>query len=150
MIKLLIRIPLIFIFIFGMIQCADVSPDDTKITIDPASFTIEGLADERLYESFKISVKNKEGEPLNGVKITISFLFAPDFNCPPSAALCTDPPARLLDKNKEYQSSPFTTKTDEDGTYTVWLEYWHGAAWKGTLEVNSGTAYQKADVEVKE
>jgi len=148
--NIFIRILMIFVIAAGMTRCADVSPDDTDIIIYPESFSLKGLADERLNQSFEIVVKNKKGEPLNDVEITIAFKFAPDFNCPPSSVTCTIPPGLLLDENRNPQNSPFTTKTKEDGKYTVWLNYWHGAEWKGQLEVYSGTAYESADVEVKQ
>lgn len=146
----LLKIFIISLTLFGVIHCSDVAPDDTDIIIYPNDFELKGLADERLRQNFEIVVKNKKGEPLNGIEITIKFTFAPDFNCPPSSFFCSIPPAILLDENRNVQNSPFTAKTNEDGRYTVWVDYWHGAEWKGALEVYSGTAYESAGFEIKQ
>lgn len=136
------------ILIIGAIQCEDVAPDDAEITINPTSGDYKNTTDEFFHQTFTISVKDSKGVPLNGVEITIEFVWAPNYSCPEPNCV---PVLKLIDKDNKEVSSPFTTRTLDNGTYPITLRlYASGYSYEADLVVRSGTAYASAKIKMNQ
>lgn len=143
-VKFLMLFPIITLVTLG---CANVAPDDAEVTINPDKIDLSDTIDDFVNQQFVITVKDKNGNPLNAVEITISFIFAPDYSCPVGNCVRS---VQLVDKDGNDVSSPFTTTTDTDGTYIITLRlYAKGKAYKGNLEVRAGaTGFKSVEVKV--
>jgi hypothetical protein len=134
--------------IFATTHCSDVAPDNTVITIDPDRVDYDDQVDDYFNETFLITVKNRQGEPLNDVEITIEFVWAPDYSCPTPG--CT-PALIMFDKDGNQVSSPFTTRTRDDGTYPVILRLnAKGYSYKADLKVWSGTNFASSEISMNQ
>lgn len=134
--------------------CADdnVAPSSAVITISPEGATVTDTSTTSSWHTryFTILVKDsKTAAPMNDVEITISFpLAVPDF----SGAV------QLYNGNNAV-NSPFKAKTDSMGTYILRFDYISGGdsngdgtadmAYKGDLEVRSGSVFTSVTFEVK-
>ncbi len=116
------------------------APPDATITIVPSSNTITDLgvipAPEWHTTTFTITVKDKNGIPLNDVDLWITFPWA----VPDSLAR-----VQLFDGNTP-KDSPMHAITDENGVFNLRFDYQFGGGiqYFGDLEVRSCSVYQKA------
>ncbi|HEY4716162.1 MAG TPA: hypothetical protein VII00_03585 [bacterium] len=141
----------IFIIILASGQCANVAPYESTISITPDGVDLQDTFHEYLNQQFVITVTDKDDVPLNGVEITISFIFAPNYSCPVSSCLSA-PIIELVDKDNNVVNSPFTTTTGEDGTYTITTRIYSGSwSFVGDLEVRSGaTGFNSVEIKVNQ
>ncbi len=129
--------------VFFLVGCGDVcAPPESTITIEPASVSVTDsyTAESTSTQHFTISVKDKEGMPLNDVKVWISFMWAN----PNDAGV-----VQLYDGDTP-KDSPFWAKTDENGVYVLRFDLQSGAGltYTGDVEVRSCDAFGTATVTV--
>jgi len=142
---------IIFIALVGLLfivpGCADddldSAPAGATITVNPSSFTLTDATASAIThtEYFSIVVKDANGFPLKDIKLRIAFIWAkPDYY-------------GLVQfyHGVSKVNSPFNASTDGNGAYVLRMDFISGGAWayKGTLQVTSGSAYGSADFEVK-
>jgi len=132
------------LFILSLIAgCGSgVAPSDGSIEINPSSLNIthSGGTASTYTTYFTITVKDSEGNPLNGVDVSIFFPWA---NPAPSYVV------QLYD-GATAVNSPFTVKTDKNGIYNLRFDYLLGGTldYKGDLEVRSGSVFATSTVTV--
>ena len=154
------------------------APPDATITISPSDVTVNDSSYWGVNtQYFQIVVKDANGIPLKDVELTINFIWAnPDKN-PNDLDLLYDlncdgtpetPLVQFYDGDNA-KDSPMVVKTDENGSYILRFEFLSGGvdldcdgavdvdangdpvvlAYKGDIEVTSGSVYTSAKFEVK-
>ncbi len=125
------------------------APYKSTITVNPASTTTNGpsLACSGVWKDslFKITVLDPQGNPMNDTAITITLDWAPNYAHPTTWAM------QLYDVDSGGGSPvtvPYQTKTGDFGIKSVIVRHYISCDYKGQMEVFSGSAYIKADIEV--
>jgi len=124
------------------------APAEATITINPSSSSYAGGDDTTTVGSFvtnfNIVVKDPNGIPLRNVDLTIFYPFAN-----PGGSVVQfydgDP-----SQGAPAQDSPMTVKTDENGSYTLFIVFLAngGLEYSADIQVSSGAVYAASTFEV--
>jgi hypothetical protein len=130
-------VALLLLMIFAVSGCGNggPAPDGSAITVEPAAPTPVADNSDNITthtQSFTISVINSSGFSVGNTDITVSF---------PYAAPDNSSYVQFYDGNTPV-NSPFNTKTNGDGIYTLRFDYKSGSGlnYAGDLQVTSGPA----------
>ena len=173
-------------FIWSGCGGSNEAPEGSIITISPSDLTItDGSLQDIHKQRFLVTVKNPSSVPLNNVKLRMSFIWAtPDgvldtlvYDMNPCDGTSETPLAQLYNGDPDAGgvpvTSPFNTKTNEDGVFEIWLRFISGGfdvfpcdgvieledpadltsdplifEWNADLEVTSGSSYSSATLSV--
>ncbi len=145
--KTYLLLPLMLFFI---VNCGGAknpaAPSGSVITINPSSFELTTgstlpVTYRTAYFTITVYQDSAKTKPLDNIKITIDHIFA-------------SPAERYYIQfyhDGERVESPFTVNTDSYGTYTLRVDFMSGGgvAFKGDINVRSGSAFINATFEVK-
>jgi hypothetical protein len=124
------------------------APATATITIDPSdqAFSPVGGLTSSQHDSFKITVKDANGIPMNNIKITMTFPWAtPDSNGANQFVQFYSDGANTIP-----EPSPFDAVTDKFGVYTLYYTYQlgGGVSYFGNLKVQSGAVVGTAKLTI--
>ena len=129
----------------GIEKTEHTAPFGSTITINPDSTTTTGAtgACSGIWKDsiFVITVLDPDGDPMNNAVIEITLDWAPNYAHPVVQAM------QLYD-GASAVTVPYQATTGEFRTKTVTVRHDISCAYKGQLEVFSGSAYAQADIEV--
>lgn len=145
--KTYLLLPLLFFFI---VNCGGAknpaAPSGSVITINPSSFELTTASTlpvtyRTAYFTITVYQDSAKTKPMDNIKITIDHVFA-------------SPAERYYIEfynGGERVESPFSATTDNYGTYVLRVDFMSGggAAYKGDINVRSGSAFINATFEVK-
>jgi hypothetical protein len=113
-------------------------PDQSKITIDPVSVSLQNIVGDTI-QNYNVIVRYADGTPIPYAKIHISGAFA----MPASAAMYQFyyyPDGTQNPAGNATVDSGFDAQTDKFGVYTFSIVvFGPGSAFKDTLNITSGT-----------
>jgi hypothetical protein len=121
-------------------------PDGSTITINPPTLTMSKV--DNTSQDFKVTVKDKNGDPINKAQVTITGAFAQPRNS-------TNTTARYqfyrfsggeVNPSNSPVDSGFTAETDPNGTYTFSITIYGFVgglpnAFTDNIDIYSGTAF---------
>jgi hypothetical protein len=128
-------------------------PDGSTITINPSTYTVTKI--DNTSQNFSVTVKDKDGVPINKAQIQITGAFAQPRNATNTNAryqFYRFPGGEVTPGNIPVDSG-FTAETDSNGVYTFSITIYGLVggipnAFTDNIDISSGTAFGSAGLSV--